>query len=469
MKIWNRILRDQNYRKALTSRSSYWFAHVYFAKYITYDTADFHRDIFALIDDPTKELVEVLAFRGSAKSTDITLIAPIFWMIAQEARYEVFIGDTFPQAKQYIYNVKSELETNQLLIKDWGPFKPAINEDEWQKTSIVIPKYGTRMSAHSAGQNIRGLRQLEKRPDRVICDDLENLKSVRKKENRDKLYDWWKTDVLNVGDKGTRFFLLGNLLHSDGLMKRIEKEITSGKLTGTFRKYAIAKRNGEPMWPGKFGDKAGLERERRRINNSKTWRRECLLKIVPEDGQVIREEWIKRFRVIPDEAQTTARGCGVDLAISQKATADCTAMVPGTAAMLADKPKIYVTDDIINERLGFHNTIERAKSKQQSEDGMSFFVEAVGYQLAAIETMQANWINVHPVKPMGDKRARLETVAKYVQDGTVEFQEGSMCDDLITQLLGFGVEAHDDMVDAFVYLILGLVKNSITTSEVIWL
>lgn len=37
---------------------------------------------------------------------------------------------------------------------------------------------------------------------------------------------------------------------------------------------------------------------------------------------------------------------------------------------------------------------------------------------------------------------------------------------LITQLLGFGVEKHDDGVDALVYLILGLVGEGIAPQEV---
>jgi hypothetical protein len=40
------------------------------------------------------------------------------------------------------------------------------------------------------------------------------------------------------------------------------------------------------------------------------------------------------------------------------------------------------------------------------------------------------------------------------------------CSDGITQLLGFGIEKHDDAVDALVYLILGLVGEGIALQEV---
>jgi phage terminase large subunit-like protein len=40
------------------------------------------------------------------------------------------------------------------------------------------------------------------------------------------------------------------------------------------------------------------------------------------------------------------------------------------------------------------------------------------------------------------------------------------CEQLLTQLLGFGVQKHDDAVDALVYLILGLVGEGIEEQKV---
>jgi predicted phage terminase large subunit-like protein len=67
-----------------------------------------------------------------------------------------------------------------------------------------------------------------------------------------------------------------------------------------------------------------------------------------------------------------------------------------------------------------------------------------------------------------DKRARLRAVAIYIQNGTVVFPRTG-CEDLLIQLLGFGVEEHDDLVDALVYLILGLVQQGMQNPEVIGL
>ncbi len=415
--------------------------------------------------------MEELGHRGCTKSTIITHFFAVWSIISGRKRYPILIADTDKQANRYLYNIRSELEQNRMLIQDWGPFKhdPGPDSDEWQKTTIVLPKYRARISAHTNGQNIRGIRHLEIRPDLVICDDIEDIEDVRHKEQRDKLYRWFKSDVMQVGDKGTQIILLGNLLHSDGLMCRIAKEIEEEKIRGIVRRYPIADADGNPAWPGKFPDKESLEVERRKLGE-KTWLRESMLKIVPEDGQVVNENWIRWFRKIPLNFIPAAWGAGVDLAISKKETADFTAIVPGISGTVDGKPKIYIGKKIFNERFSLAETVDTCLSLASAKPGMRFFVEAVGFQLAAIEEMERKWLNVDGVQPQSDKKARLEAVAGYIRDGTIEFPDDCpAARDLVIQIVGLGIEAHDDLVDGFCYLILGLLKGSISAPKVIWL
>ena len=55
--------------------------------------------------------------------------------------------------------------------------------------------------------------------------------------------------------------------------------------------------------------------------------------------------------------------------------------------------------------------------------------------------------------------------SRYIKTGVVKFPRHG-CEQLLTQLLGFGGENHDDAVDALVYLILGLVEEGITPQDV---
>lgn len=94
-----------------------------------------------------------------------------------------------------------------------------------------------------------------------------------------------------------------------------------------------------------------------------------------------------------------------------------------------------------------------------------FFVEAVAYQQVAIEEMERRAFSVQAMHPIKDNRARLRVAARYIKNGVVRFPRTG-CEQLLTQLLGFGVEKHDDAVDALVYLILGLVGEGIAPQEI---
>jgi predicted phage terminase large subunit-like protein len=103
--------------------------------------------------------------------------------------------------------------------------------------------------------------------------------------------------------------------------------------------------------------------------------------------------------------------------------------------------------------------------RHSSNMSSEFFVEAVAYQQAAIEEMERRAFAVQAMHPIKDKRARLRVAARYIKMGVVKFPRTG-CEQLMTQLLGFGSEKHDDAVDALVYLILGLVGDGIEEQKV---
>jgi predicted phage terminase large subunit-like protein len=126
----------------------------------------------------------------------------------------------------------------------------------------------------------------------------------------------------------------------------------------------------------------------------------------------------------------------------------------------ARKPKGAHRTALTSETMETLDNVRRA-SNMSSE----FFVEAVAYQQVAIEEMERRAFSVQAMHPIKDKRARLRVAARYIKNGVVRFPRTG-CEQLITQLLGFGIEKHDDAVDALVYLILGLVGEGIEEQKV---
>ncbi len=445
-----KIIENQAFRKQLAINSYYWFFHIYFAKYIKYPTGEFQREWCDLLEDLNINFLEIIGFRGSAKTTYAVLGFPIWAMITGKSHHSLLISDTFGQIKGHIYNLKNELENNQLLIEDFGSFE---GKELWTTTDIIIPKYDAKIIARSTGQKIRGIRYKQWRPQLILADDLENLESIRTKEQRDKTFRWFMGDVVPAGQEDTKFVLIGNLLHTDSLMAKIKGQILEGLRQGIVKEYPIVK-NGEIIWKGKFKTMADIEREEKKVNDMRTWQREYLLKIVPEEGQIVKEDWLQYYDTSPENYASI--GTGVDLAISKKDTADYTAMVSGKLLIKDSEPKIYVLPNPINERLTGYETTQKALLLKNLLGTLNqFWVEDVGYQAMQIEAMQKVGIPAVGIKVSSDKRARLMTISTYIENGTILFPKKG-CEDLILQLLGFGIETHDDLVDAFVLMVQGL-------------
>jgi len=75
-------------------------------------------------------------------------------------------------------NIRSQLEDNELLKYDIGPFEE--EGSEWTAMSITLKKYGARIMVASYEQSVRGMTFNQYRPDVVILDDIEDLASVKK-------------------------------------------------------------------------------------------------------------------------------------------------------------------------------------------------------------------------------------------------------------------------------------------------
>src|SRR5262249_50526422 len=135
-------------------------------------------------------------------------------------------------------------------------------------------------------------------------------------------------------------------------------------------------------------------------------------------------------------------GAGNDLAISEKTSADYTTFVSGILVAEGGRDVLYVKPFPINERLDLARTIDTARVVLRGLPvGSKLYSEAVAYQRATIKEMSKLGLPVVGMTPIADKRARLETAAIYIKNGQVKFPQIG-CEDLLMQLLGFGVESH---------------------------
>lgn len=465
--IIQKMISDQNFRLELVTGSHYWFAHCYFAHYITYPTAEFQKEMFSLTEDKDSGIIVVVAFRGSGKSTIFTLMYAIWAILGkQQKKFVIILSQTQRQARQHLVNLKQELERNKLLLQDLGPFEE--EADEWGGYSLVIPKYNARITAASTEQSIRGLRHMQHRPDLIIADDIEDLQSVKTREGRDKAYKWLIGDVIPAGGPNTKLVVVGNLLHEDSVVMRLKAGIEEFKIDGVFKAYPLLNEEDKILWPGKYPTPEAIDSEKRKIGNEIAWQREYLLRIISDTERVVHPEWIQYYKKSHPDSRLIYIATGVDLAISEKDTADYTAMV--SAAVYENnvdyKKIIYILPNPVNERLTFPQTIERIKRLKEMFTNDSkcvyTFIENVGYQEAVIQQLKRDGCSAEGVQLHGqDKRARITLTTHMIPNGKILFPEKG-AEELIQQLVGFGVERHDDLADAYSILILKMIEKNLT-------
>jgi predicted phage terminase large subunit-like protein len=470
-----RLVDDPEIRRA-AAKTLKGFCLTYLPHHFPLELSDFFDEMCAALQDGDIKRLEMIGFRGCAKSTLASLALPLWAALEHPDQYPFIImwADTRGQASINAASVQYELRNNELILRDYGHLKykkiddprpePTLESDEdWQAMNCVLDN-GVRILSRSRGQKVRGLKHRQHRPKLVIADDVEGLDWVRTQENRDKSDRWFRGDVLPSIDEHGRAILIGNWLHTDGLMARL-------KNTGIFKVLEFSLlREGDGTdierctWKAKYPTQEAIDLKRQELGDI-GFRREMLLQVVPEEGQDVLPEDIHYYDDPPfDDGNYLAHG--VDLAISTKESADYTAVVTGEVTWPAGKLEIYVQPHPVIRRMSFSDTMTALDNVRHSSNMSSeFFVEAVAYQQAAIEEMERRAFAVTPMHPIKDKRARLRVAARYIKMGVVKFPRAG-CEQLMTQLLGFGSEKHDDAVDALVYLILGLVGDGIEEQKV---
>ena len=460
-----RLVDDPEIRRA-AAKTLKGFCLTYLPHHFPADLSDFFDEMARALEDYDLKRLEIIGFRGSAKSTMASLALVLWAALEHPDKYPfiIMLADTRGQASINAASVQHELRNNELILRDYGHLKykkiddprpePTLESDEdWQAMNCVLDN-GVRILSRSRGQKIRGVKHRQHRPSLIIADDVEDLDWVRTDENRAKSDRWYRGNVLPSLDQDGRAIVVGNWLHTDGLMARL-------KNTGIFTVLEfplLREGDGTELerctWKARFPTQEAIDQKRQELGDI-GFRREMLLQVVPEEGQDVLPEDIHWYDDPPfDDGNYLAHG--VDLAISTKESADYTAIISGEVTWPNGKLEIYIQPNPCMRRMGFHDTMDAMDNiRHSSQMSSEFYVEAVAYQQAAIEELERRNFAVTPMHPIKDKRARLRVAARYIKNGTVKFPRHG-CEMLLTQLLGFGSEKFDDGVDGLVWLILGV-------------
>jgi len=453
-------------RMALTSESFLGYLFIYHSEEFPLPPADFHIDLVRDLEG-VKKFIAVMAYRGSAKSTILEKYAE--WiLVTLRSKFTVWIGATSDDAKESVANIIASIEDNDLVCSDYDIVPRSSTRgiaDKWSEGQISVN--GATIIARSRMQKLRGRKYKNQRINVIIVDDLEDLDAVKTLEKRKKTRVWFYSEVINAMKQGVlgkdiRMVMLGNLVHKDCLIANLMKD---DDVQGY--KVPIVDDEGNISWPAMYPTMDDVDAQKKiamlagKGLGAIIWAREYMLKLVEEDDQVIKSDDLHYYDDNWLQRKKLRGGVGVDLAISKKETADYTAMTKMVEVENDYGEKRYlVLKNNIKARLGLSETVGEAKMIQaMMPESTIFYVEQVMYQQAAIEMFQKKGLITIGMTVSKDKRARLMAIAPYIESGIVLFPKDG-ADDIIEELLGFGIEEHDDQVDSLVHVIDGMLNKT---------
>lgn len=445
------MAQNKRLRLQIMKRMHKIFFYFYFSNYIEYEIAPFQEEMFQLSQDNIQTLV-IAAFRNSGKSSIFSLSYPLWAILGEKGlKYILIISKTQQKAQMLLQQIKYELENNKRLQEDLGPFRA--DEGPWNLASLYFKNHKAKIAIASVEQSVRGFRHINFRPQLIICDDLEDLESIKTRESRDKLHTWVVSDVIPAGSPKTQLVILGTILLEDALIQRFKKGIDEGRINGVCKIYPVVDENGRPLWPGKFPNTEALAKERARGITDAAWHMEYLLQPVLEETQLVFPEWIQRYDSFPPQSCFYYSLIAVDPAVSENEHASRTAVLGAKIFFVDGKMQVYVLPNPINETIPFPKIMQRIKDMAlvMKKDGpVHIAVEGVGAQLYIAQQLDAEKYKVAGMSMTGhgDKRERLAFTTSMIFDGTILFPRAG-CETLELQMVRFDFEKYKDLVDAF--------------------
>lgn len=203
------------------------FCKTYLPHHFPDDTeSQFHSWAYEKLPEITAEpdavSQSISAPRGEAKTTLVVQAHSLFNEVRNEKHNTVIVSDTEEQADEIIEVLKTELTENPMLQLD---FPEVCGQGARWRIGEIRTRQGNKFKAYGSGQKIRGAKKVNKRPDAVYLDDLENEDHAENPRLRDKLEKWIARVIQPLGEAGSKIDIIyvGTVLCQDSVLARTLK------------------------------------------------------------------------------------------------------------------------------------------------------------------------------------------------------------------------------------------------------
>ena len=421
-------------------------------------TPPFHRAAWSLYASSAPAAM-VIAPRDHAKSSALTMVFILAATLFRSADYVILISSTEDGAAEQLGNITEELTENEDLIREFG-VKKFLRTSSTDVICEMNDGHRFRILARGAEQRIRGRLWKGKRPNLLVCDDMEDDEQVENADRRRKFRIWFFRAAKQALSKSGRIRVHGTVLHDDSLLNRLRKNRTWKHLF--YAAHAAFDDFSNLLWPERWSERQLKARRQEFIEDgdSAGYSQEFLNN--PLDHS---DAFLKMADFIPmnaDDYESEKVVCAsADFAVSRADKANRTSFTIGGK----DVDNLL---HFLDQRVGRWNPVEWIDVMfdiQRQWDPVVFWVEggviwqAVSGMIYREMQVRDIRINIEVRTPVKDKGTRGRSLQKRMRAGQCRFdKKAEWYPGYENELLRFSGSAQatlDDQFDSSALLSLG--------------
>ena len=224
------------------------FGKVCFPTALSREIPPFHTELYANLRNEDNRRLLIAAPRGTAKSTTVSLIYPL-WKVAfkpdNEDLFIVIISESQSQSVNFLSRIKYHLAHSKIFTENFGDLGPNTAR-RWTNNDIILGN-GSRIIAVGTGQRVRGFIEGDTRPNLIIIDDFESELNAATAEARAKNRKWITEAVIpSLSDDG-RIAMIGTVISEDCFLCWAKESPSWNVLW-----YSIWDDNEKSLWEARF-------------------------------------------------------------------------------------------------------------------------------------------------------------------------------------------------------------------------
>ena len=400
------------------------------------------------------------AFRESAK-TQVALRANLLHAL------------TFPDpARQFIVIIRATKDLAAALLREtsreWqarpdlmmqADGMPDIVEDSGNAFQVRYHNgFQVRIAAFGKGGSIRGLSWQAKRPDLIVCDDIQDLEDVSSETVSENDWKWFMSDIYFLGHE-SRIFMIGNNLGERSIIERMIRDADAWDFEAErLPKYTVDEQGiMHSTWPARYTleDILAQKEAFAQKGMADIWYREMLCEARSPDAQRFRRDMFRYYDPHTLRRESMSVYMTVDLASSKADSADYSVccvvgVTPEGMWQVLDCWYGRVTP------VEHMDEIFRMVSKWRPQ---VVGIEKVQYQAAMLAFLEKEmprrniFFTVKPLIAATHKESRIDVLQPRFAVGGVWFPAGAgWLAEMEGELLAFPAGAHDDLIDALAYV-----------------